>query len=233
VRRFITQSGIALAFLLGIAGGILLVRDALGRVLFGVAVFLALGFGGRDRWLAALEKMRRYDQVLEQTHALETELRRLKRDNDQLRRAVDRALAVGVSEGKLQILGSALARLSEAPQLLAVSDVDGVVYLVGRYDDVRRPVRVGARFSLEVIITGDRKGVLQVVRVETEERSVYMQPVERTVPEYWDRLEAAAAADPRPPSAVRLVPYEYDPPRGVSQNDALVSHMLPEGGGAE
>lgn len=218
-RRFFIRSGAALVPLVTVGAALVLFASWLGAVVFLVALLLAVGWGARPHMQEAREKLRRYDTLATQADGLVAQVERLAAENERVKEAAgeatQEALATEIEEGKLQVIGSLLGLGAGPPQLIAVSTTAGELELVAQYDDPDKPVRLGTRYQLQMTATGDRKGVVQVVRLDETQRMVYLQAVDKTVPEYWERLEDAAVANPTPPTGVRLTPVQYDLPRAL------------------
>jgi hypothetical protein len=240
-RRFFVRSGAAFVPLVTVASAFVLFASWAGAVVFLAALLVAIAWGVRPHLGQARQKLRRYDALEAQAEILAAENARLAEaaekadtltaENERLKEAAgeaaQQALAAGIEEGKLQVTGSLLGSLAGAPRLVAVSTSGRKLELMAQYDNPEKPVPLGSRFQLQMTATGDRKGVVQVVRVDQAQQMVFLQAVERTVPEYWERLEDEAVANFAPPQGVRLTPVQYSPARALMPPaPTLLSRLL-------
>ncbi len=214
-RRFFIRTGSALAPVLTVAAALVLLADLVGALIFVAGVLVAIGWGIQPHLREAWGKVQRYEALESEHEKLKAQVAGLLAEQELLKASAEEGLAGGIEEGKLQVLGSLMGSIAGPPQLIAVSVTGATLELVAQFDDPAKPVPLGARFQLQMTATGDRKGVVQVVRLDEPQRMVYLQAVERTVPEYWERLEDEAVANPTAPQGVRLAPVQYDPPRAL------------------
>lgn len=123
----------------------------------------------------------------------------------------------GVDEGKMQWIGAQQSQLAgEPPRLIGVSDVRGELRLIGKYGERQQPIPEGTRYQVQIELTGEARGVVQVTHVVEVNRQVHMACVERTVEEFWARIEDDAVTSVTPPAGIILAPMRYPPPRALA-----------------
>lgn len=224
MKRFVTEAAKAIAFLAGV-GGLLLAADAAGYLVLGILV-IASGLlwaamrVATPRFVEVITRIRNYPSLLRRAADSEAQLTDAGERLKELEAALRTHHEQGVAEGNMQVIGAALAHYTKLlPQLVALSvDGTGAVVLTGRYTP-ESDIRLGARFEVQVIGTGERKGVVQTTRLDVDAGYVHMKCVERTAEAFWSQLEARAAGDPAPPEGVRLVPAPFPVLETLSPDD--------------
>jgi hypothetical protein len=97
--------------------------------------------------------------------------------------------------------------------LVAISGDAGHLKLIGQFEE-GDDVMVGAWFNSVVSVTGDKRGVVEVIAVDKESRTVELGCIERTSDAFWSALEQRIEADPSPPAGIELrrIPAASGPP---------------------
>jgi hypothetical protein len=122
----------------------------------------------------------------------------------------------GIDEGKMQWIGAQQSQLAgEPPRLIGISDVRGELRLIGEYGEHQQPIPEATRYEVQIELTGEKRGVVQVIQVVEVNRQVHLACVERTVEEFWARIEDDAVTSVTPPAGIILAPALYPPPRAL------------------
>ncbi len=225
MKRFITDAGKAILFLATVAG-LLIAADAAGYLIVGILV-IALGFVwaaitvAYPRVIDIVTRIRNYPHLLQQAADLGAELTDVRERLRELEVALRTHHQQSVTEGNMQVIGAAFAHAAKLPLELVTISVDGTgtVILTGRYTQ-DSSIRLGARFEVQVVGTGERKGIVQVTRIDSDAGYVHMKCVERTAESFWTYLENRAVGNPSPPDGVKLAPAPFPfPGDAISPDD--------------
>jgi hypothetical protein len=156
----------------------------------------------------------RYPAVVKQLGEVQEQLEESGKEVGALRALAEGRHQAGVKLGRREVVGEVLGRIvDKKPALIAVAGDAGHLKLIGRYEEGSE-VRVGARFEAVVQITGDKRGVVEVVAVDKENRRVELRCVERTSDGFWSALEGRVEADAEPPAGIELRGIEWGPDWG-------------------
>jgi hypothetical protein len=120
-----------------------------------------------------------------------------------------------------QIQGSILAIQGQPPELVAISDDNGVIALIGKYAGAKPSV--GAWYSVNTVATNNLKGVVEIVHIDLTRGLVWMHCVEPTAREFWQHLTDRVSYDDSPPANVALVNYQVE--LGLVTKDATTSNI--------
>jgi hypothetical protein len=208
---------IAALVLVGTLAGLLAYQRWLLAAIFAVAVLYA----GAPRLIQLAVRIQNYPKLLQQVVGLRERVEELEESNEELGHNATAQFKAGIDEGVARVRGTLLAALADAPpDLRAITERQGALVLVGHYDE--KAPGEGARYDVQDIYTGERKGVVEVGVVDEERRLVFMSCVEPTAPLFWQHLEARVAADTTPPANVVLAPapVDYVSPMLLEEPDA-------------
>ena len=146
----------------------------------------------------------RYGAVVKQLADVEGSLEEANKQVGALKVLAETRYSAGVKAGRKQLLGEVLGRLvKKTPTLIAIAGDAGNLKLIGQYEE-GAVVRVGALFSAVVQMTGDKRGVVEVVAVDSESRRIQLTCVERTTEAFWAALEGRVEVDAKPPADIEL-----------------------------
>ncbi len=199
--------GVAAGAIAGLGGFYLGAVAVDAEWFFVVGIGLAAGFGFRHRLLWVPRALRGYQPLLERVAELEERTQNAEEVAKRLPVREFVAYRSGLHEGRAQMTGAYLSRLArEMPELTAVTAGNGQLTLIGRVGPDSK-LQVGARLRLVVAETGEIKGAVQAMKVNSDGR-VEMAPVEQTVPEFWRALEQRAVTDSSLPPGVSLSVYD-------------------------
>jgi hypothetical protein len=156
----------------------------------------------------AIAAATRYPATIRRLTEVEAELAEANKQVAALGVAVDDSFRRGIEFGQRQLQGVTLGLLIwEMPVLIAITGDASQLKLVGRYDESEaEDMGVGAWFEVVVEGTGDKRGTVEVLAIDTVSKVVEMTCVERTVEAFWSALEHRVEADPSPPAGVELRP---------------------------
>jgi hypothetical protein len=123
--------------------------------------------------------------------------------------------AQGYDDGVSAVRGHLLGWfLKEMPRIVSTSGGrDGRLVLIaeGGKDDTGGHPSMSTRLALQVIATGEIKGVVEIIDVDPQGRSTLVCAEERD-PAYWSALTNRPADRLNPPEGVHLVKLEAIPP---------------------
>jgi hypothetical protein len=153
---------------------------------------------------------RKYPQLLTEFAELSSEIGEQHSEIWELRGALVTEYQRGVSDGASRMTGVALgADLGSLPKITALTSFEGQPTLVATYGPDAWPA-LDTWLQVEVVGTGDVKGAVVVAKINADKDVVLLRCCERTVPEYWSRLEARMDEDPESPKGVRQRHYVHD-----------------------
>jgi hypothetical protein len=157
------------------------------------------------RSLEFATRIRNYPILLKRAGVQEDEIETLKQQMVELKVAADKRWSEGLAEGRQQILGAALAQAADPLTLTGVVLRQGSVLIIatptGAYP------KIGARYNVEVTLTGDVMGVIETRDYDEERQIILLECVDAQAPKFWERLAESAALDSTPPQGVDLIPY--------------------------
>lgn len=145
--------------------------------------------------------LRRIAEAQLQTTELESDKQRLA---EQLGKAEERGRQIAYKE----VQGSIAAFYGEPPEVVAIADDAGELAVVGKYSADNEPI-IGAWYTVVTAETGTHKGVVEIIRLDKQDRRAWMRCVEPTVLEFWKRLAERASYDETAPNII-LVKYRVD-----------------------
>lgn len=159
----------------------------------------------------AIAAVVRYPALVRHVGEVDAQLEEARQEVATLRATAQSRYEEGMKFGVRQFLGHALGQVSKVPKLVAISGDAGHLKLIGEYDE-GEDVIVGAWFNAVVAVTGDKRGVVEVIGVDKESRKVELGCVERTSDGFWGALEQRIEADPSPPAGIELRPIPAPSP---------------------
>jgi hypothetical protein len=119
-----------------------------------------------------------YPALVRQLAEVQTQLQDARQEVATLRARAEGRYEEGMKFGKRELLGHALGNVSKVPKLVAIGGDAGHIKLIGQYEEGEE-VMVGAWFNAVVSVTGDKRGVADVIAVDKESRTVELGCVER------------------------------------------------------
>lgn len=204
VKALVALLGLGAALVGAYAGAAAIDQTKPFWIVVPVCFLGAAAYGVGPRLLDYANRIRNYQRVLQSAAEADVSrdaLERLLADVKSKGRAL---YAAGFSEGQARALGAFQAVVSGATLVPeAVSASDGLV-VTARLEDGSLP-DLGARFSVKAELTGDTKGILEVVGQVSSKR-VTMACVAAAVPEFWRRLAEQAITTPAFPHGFALTP---------------------------
>ncbi len=217
-RTFFTALGFLATVVAAFWGAQQINAELVFWLLLPVAVLFALARAYGSDLAEMVTRVRNYHRLLETTAAAQREVRDLHKEVAELRAGLDTRYTEGIAEGEAAVVGAILAANSQAElHLRALSAVADTVILAAEVTAGQVPV-AGARFVLEVEVTGERKGVVQVIDYNRERGIVSLRCILPSHAEFWSRLADSALDNPNPPSGLVLRPA----PLGESEATATM-----------
>jgi hypothetical protein len=190
----------------------------------GVAAIAASASLLIPRSIELATRIRNYPILLERAGVQETEIERLQKQVSELQIDIDKRWSDGLNEGRQQIIGSVQAQAADPIALTGIALRQERLLIIATPEG-KQP-NIGARYSVEVTLTGDVMGVVETRAYDEERKIIILECVDARVQIFWERLAQSATLDPTPPQGVGLIPYSltsYKPDRIVP-----VSFNLPE-----
>lgn len=174
-----------------------------------VAVVVALTRATAPRILDWLTRIRNYDKVLKAAAASEASVRRLQGELEMAAGKSTQSFRAGVQEGRAQAIGIFFALTSAAEIVPEAVSMENDLQIHGRLTSGQLP-EVGTRLALEVAMTGEVKGIVEVIQADSEGDVVVMACVRRLVEPFWKHLEESTIGGPAFPPGLRLVTATLD-----------------------
>ena len=208
------------ALYIAAAGG-----KVLGAFWFVVAVAV-VGAGQSSFGRSVIEllvRIRNYPILLSRVASLESEVEELRAGVAQSNDLARSRWKAGRHEGRAEVRGAMLALMSPSPTLMSIVNWAGELALVVSADPL--PM-AGARYRVQAEVTGELKGVVEVVEVDVTKSVAFLTCAEPTASAFWAYLTDRFEYDPSAPAGVVLVPnisavrpevLSEDAPTGVQE----------------
>jgi hypothetical protein len=204
LRRFFTVLGLVVGILALYLASVPLHLEWLVVAAVALALVVAAVPGVVGPVMGGISAAIRYPAVTKRLGDVEEQLNESEKQVGALGVLAEARFAAGVKLGRRQVLGELLGRLVEhKPVLIAIAGDAGHLKLIGQFEE-GNDVRVGARFDAVVEVTGDKRGVVEVVAVDKENHRLELRCVERTSDAFWAALEGRVEADAQPPQGIEL-----------------------------
>lgn len=171
----------------------------------GVAGVVASASQVFPRVIELATRIRNYPILLQRAGTQESEIQQLQQQVNELRLLAEKRWSQGLSEGRKQILGSIQAQAAGPINLTGVAVRQGRLLIIASPEG-KQP-GVGARYLVEVTLTGDTMGAVEIIGYDEERKTVILECVDARVPVFWERLSDSATLDPTPPQGIDLIPY--------------------------
>lgn len=153
--------------------------------------------------LDLLVRVRNYPLILKRLAEREQEIADLAAQAAAATQTAKSRWRAGWEEGRKATLGVLAANRSEPPTLLSIADREGELALVATTDAA--PI-VGARYLVQVQLTGEVKGVVEVVEFDDGIGTTFLTCVQPTVRRFWTHLSEKVAYESTVPDGLILVP---------------------------
>lgn len=157
-----------------------------------------------------LRRVRDYPKLLTRVAELEQENIKLTSNLSEVEKLIKERWQNGVREGRAEVIGAVFgATMRKVPKLSAVSFHGGRALLIADYEPPHAP-SVGTRFAVQVVKTGERRGVVQVQTVSEDPPQAWLECVLRDSTSFWEHLAEVAQYDSAVPSDVELAKISVD-----------------------
>lgn len=161
--------------------------------------------------------------ILDYPRRIEKEVE-LIRQNEELvlqistsKKLASKAREEGILIGVGEVYGELLARGTIPPEIQFICEYKETVDFMGQGDNSK--IYPQARYFVKDIPSGAIRGVVEVVDINDEDKSVRLRCVEATTQEFWEKLaDRARESENHPPLGVRLEPFSR---RGPSSSEKL------------
>lgn len=207
MREFVKDAVLALTLLATVAALYLAAQQVDALPLFFAVLLLALAVAlARRVWPPISRRVRRWNTAIREHELRTLRIAELEAELRDIGVHVPALMRHAEFEGRRAAAGWFLAKLGPDVELVAVSSHEGVVTLFARPTE-SRSVRVGARYDLELQVTGDVKGVLELTNV-AEDGTLSLVCIDARASDFWEQVSTKAITDSEPPSGLRLIPAQ-------------------------
>jgi len=171
-------------------------------VIAATLVAVITGFG--ERALDLLVRIRNYPRLLRRVAELEEQVDAVIAEESRVTRAANGIWRAGWDEGQAAAFGVVAATLAEPPVLVSIANWSGELALVGSING--SCPAVGARYVVQVELSGETKGHVKVAEVNEEKMTAFLTCVKLTVPKFWTHLAERVAYESSIPDGLILLP---------------------------
>lgn len=172
----------------------------------GIAVIVAGASLILPRSIELATRIRNYPILLKRAGVQEDQIQQLQKQISELQISAVNRWSEGLSEGRRQVLGAIQAQAADPITLTGVV-IRQEHLLVIATPEGKQP-NVGSRYFVEVTLTGDVMGVVELRAYDEERKIIILECVDPQVPVFWERLRQSATLGSTPPQGVDLVPYK-------------------------